>query len=68
VAGGYAGQAVLKLPEFDGVTARVDLAILKQSSNSTEARKLADFIAGERGIRRFREAGFNVSTVRGAPK
>jgi molybdate transport system substrate-binding protein len=63
VAGGYKDQTVLKLPEFDGVTARVDLAILKQSAVPAEAKRLAEFIVGEKGIQRFREAGFNVTPI-----
>jgi molybdenum ABC transporter molybdate-binding protein len=60
VAGGYKDQTVLKLPEFEGASARVDLAILKQSSDPVWAKRLADFIIGEKGIQRFREAGFDV--------
>jgi molybdate transport system substrate-binding protein len=67
VALGYAGQTPLALPEFEGVAARVDLAILKQSADPAAARALADFIAGEKGIRRFRDAGYRV-VERGAAK
>ena len=58
VALGYAGQTILKLPEFEGVSARVEVATLKQSSDPAEAKKLAEFIAGEPGMQRFREAGY----------
>ena len=58
VALGYAGQTILELPEFAGVSARVDVATLKQSSDPAGAKMLAEFIAGEQGTQRFREAGY----------
>jgi molybdenum ABC transporter molybdate-binding protein len=61
VAAGYKEQTVLALPEFDGVTARVELAILNQSSDPAAARRFAEYVAAaDHGLKQFRAAGFKV--------
>jgi molybdate transport system substrate-binding protein len=67
VAAAYPGQPVLALPELAPVTARVDVALLAQSPDPAAARRFARYLgASDRGLVRFREAGFR--TVEGAPQ
>ncbi|VTR98049.1 molybdenum abc periplasmic molybdate-binding protein : Molybdenum ABC transporter, periplasmic molybdate-binding protein OS=Rhodopirellula sp. SWK7 GN=RRSWK_03582 PE=4 SV=1: SBP_bac_11 [Gemmata massiliana] len=62
----YRGQAVLMLPELKGVTGKVELALLNQSSDPPAARKFARYITDpNHGLVRFREAGFNVDDKAG---
>ena len=57
----YRGQTVLSLPELNGVTGRIDVALLAQSREPEAAQALAKFItAPDRGLARFREFGFRV--------
>jgi molybdate transport system substrate-binding protein len=59
VAHGYAGQHVLELPELAPVTARVDVAVLKQSPDPAAARQFVQYlVAPEGGLKHFRAAGF----------
>jgi molybdenum ABC transporter molybdate-binding protein len=59
VAHGYAGQAVLELPEIALVRAAVDVAVLKQSPDTVAARRFAEYLAApEGGLKHFRAAGF----------
>lgn len=61
VAAGYAGQQVLSLPELDGVTARVEVAVLKPSADPAAARQFARYLASPTGgLMHFRAAGFGV--------
>nr|MCU0704625.1 substrate-binding domain-containing protein [Fimbriiglobus sp.] len=54
---GYRGQAVVKVPELDGVRGRVAIGVLHQSPDLETARRFAMYLAGP-GRVRFREAGF----------
>ncbi len=61
VAVNYPGQTVLVLPEVEGVTARVEIAVLKQSADPAAARLLAEFVANPAlGMSHFRAAGFRI--------
>jgi len=66
VAAAYPGQAVLALPELAAVTARVDVAILTHSPDAAAARRFARYLSDpDRGLVRFREAGFRVAGAAG---
>ena len=61
VAANYPDQTVLRMPELDGVTARVEVAVLKQSANPTAALHFARYLtAADRGLAHFRTAGFHI--------
>jgi molybdate transport system substrate-binding protein len=61
VAAAYCGQTVVTLPELVPVMARVEVAILTQSPAPAAARRFARYLtAPDRGLVRFREAGFRV--------
>jgi molybdenum ABC transporter molybdate-binding protein len=61
VAFNYPGQTVLVMPELAGVTARVEIAVLKQSADPSAALLLAQYITDpNRGLVHFRAAGFRV--------
>jgi molybdate transport system substrate-binding protein len=65
VAFNYPGQPVLALPELAGVTARVDVAVLKRAADPAAARRLAEYITDpERGLVQFRAAGFRTRPAR----
>jgi molybdate transport system substrate-binding protein len=50
---------VVRLPELEGVTARVQVAVVKRSPHAPDALRLARYLAApDRGLRRFREYGF----------
>lgn len=61
VTNNYPGQQVLHLPELDGVTARVELAVLNQSRNAGAARQFALYVVEGPGRERFRELGFHLA-------
>lgn len=51
--------AVVRLPELDGATGRVELAVLKSSPDPGAARRFVRFVRDpDRGQRHFRAAGF----------
>jgi molybdate transport system substrate-binding protein len=57
----YREQTVLALPELAGVAGRLELAVLTQSSDPDAARQFARYVADpDRGLGRFRAAGFRV--------
>lgn len=57
----FRGQTVLAVPELAGVTGRIEMVVLKQSRDPAAALAFARFVtAPDRGLRRFREAGFRV--------
>ncbi|MBX9582667.1 MAG: substrate-binding domain-containing protein [Gemmataceae bacterium] len=59
VAASDPSLAVVRLPELDGATARVELALLKSSPDPEAARRFARFVRDpDRGGRHFRAAGF----------
>jgi molybdate transport system substrate-binding protein len=59
----YRDQPALRLPELDGVTGRVEVAVLKQSRDPTAARRFAAYIAAtDRGLEHFRASGFVVES------
>jgi molybdate transport system substrate-binding protein len=59
VAASDPSLAVVRVPELDGATARVELAVLKSSSDPEAARRFARFVRDpDRGGRHFRAAGF----------
>lgn len=59
VAANYPTLAVVKLPELDGATGRVELAVLKSATDREAAFRFARFIrASDRGQQAFRSAGF----------
>lgn len=65
VAFNYPGQSVLEMPELAGVTARVEVAVLKQSPDLEAARRFAQFMtAPERGLNHFRTTGFRVLGIK----
>ncbi len=68
VAHNYPGQAVVELPELDGVTARVELAMLDRSRDPEAARHLARYITAGPGRERFREFGFRPADATGGTK
>lgn len=60
-------QTVLSLPELNGVTARVEIAVLNQSRDVVAARALAKYIvAPDKGLRQFRAFGFRIEEAGGA--
>lgn len=62
----YRGQTVLTPPELEGVTGRIEMAVLAQSLEPGAARALADHIADPaRGLKRFREHGFRANEPEG---
>ncbi|QJW95160.1 molybdate ABC transporter substrate-binding protein [Frigoriglobus tundricola] len=57
----YRGQTVLRLHELDGVTGRVELAVLTQSRDPAAALRFVQYVsATSGGLARFREYGFEV--------
>jgi molybdate transport system substrate-binding protein len=61
VAANYPGQTVLRLPELEPVTARVEVAVLAHSPDPAAALTFARYLtAPDRGLARFRAAGFRV--------
>ncbi|VTU01948.1 molybdenum abc periplasmic molybdate-binding protein : Extracellular solute-binding protein family 1 OS=Chthoniobacter flavus Ellin428 GN=CfE428DRAFT_1997 PE=4 SV=1: SBP_bac_11 [Gemmataceae bacterium] len=63
---GYRGQAVLTVPELDGVEGRIEVATLLQSLRPAAARRFARYLsAADRGLAHFRELQFTVAE--GAP-
>lgn len=70
VAGGpaYSEQIVLTLPELEGVTGRVEVAVLTQSRDPNAAHAFARYIADpDRGLVHFRAFGFRVASPGAAP-
>jgi molybdate transport system substrate-binding protein len=60
VAENYPELAAVRVPELDGATGRVEVAVLKQSSNLAGARRFARYIAAsDRGLVVLRESGFS---------
>lgn len=56
---GYRGQTVLKVMELEGVRGKVAAGVLHQSPDAEAARRFVRFLSDpERGLVRFREAGF----------
>ncbi|MBX9628738.1 MAG: extracellular solute-binding protein [Gemmataceae bacterium] len=59
VAAQYPDLAVVRLPELDGATARVELAVLKSAADPDAARRFVRYVrAADRGQTQFRAAGF----------
>ena len=57
----YEGQAVLELPELDGIRGRIEVAVLRQSADVESARQFARYIAAsDRGLAHFRKFKFDV--------
>jgi len=57
----YAGQTVLAVPELDGVTGRVEMAVLTQSRDPAAALAFARYAtAAEKGLVHFRAFGFRI--------
>jgi molybdate transport system substrate-binding protein len=51
--------AAVKLPELEGVTARVQIAVLKSCARPAEALRFARYVAAhDRGLRHFTKHGF----------
>ncbi len=66
VAFNYPGQEALPMPELAGVTARVEVAVLKQSADPAAAMRLARYITDpDLGLVHFRATGFRVREVVG---
>lgn len=64
----YTGQTVLTLPELDGVTGRVEVAVLTQSRDPDAARAFARYATDpDTGLRHFRAAGFRVDSLGAQP-
>lgn len=67
VAANYPDLAVVRLPELDGATGRVQLAVLKSSRDPAAARRFARYVAAsDRGLSLLRKAGFT-DTEPGVP-
>lgn len=59
VAANYPDLVVVRLPELDGATGRVVLAVLKSAPVAPAAHHFARYVAaGDRGMSHFRAAGF----------
>jgi molybdenum ABC transporter molybdate-binding protein len=57
----FAGQTVLALAELDGVTGRIEMAVLKQSRDRAAANRFACYCAAaDRGLAEFRRFRFKV--------
>ncbi len=62
----YQGQTILVLSELDGVTGRVEVALLTQSRDPAAALKFARYVTDpDRGLVRFRDFGFRVEVRAG---
>ncbi len=62
----YRGQTVLRVPELDGVTGRVELAVLVQSREPAAALRFVQYVTDAAGgLVRFREYGFEVEEKAG---
>jgi molybdenum ABC transporter molybdate-binding protein len=60
VAAGQRDLTVVKLPELAPVTARVQLAVVKDSTQPTQALEFARYLAApDKGLAHFRSHGFN---------
>lgn len=58
---GYAEQSILTVPELDGVTGRIEVAVLNQSRDPAAARRFAQYItATDRGLSHYRKHEFQV--------
>jgi molybdate transport system substrate-binding protein len=58
---GYSGQTMLAVPELDGVTGRIEVAVLTQSRDPDAARRFAGYVtAKNRGLAIFRKHRFPV--------
>lgn len=67
-AAAYQGQTVLTPPELDGVTGRVEVAVLTQARDPAAALTFARYTAGpDRGLVHFRAFGFRVEPPGAAP-
>ena len=59
----YPELEVVKIPELETARSEVAACILRSSAQPTEALRFARYLAArDRGLRRFREAGFEVVT------
>lgn len=59
VAANYPTLTVVKMPELQGATGRVELAVLKSASDREAAYRFARYVrASDRGQQAFRTAGF----------
>jgi molybdate transport system substrate-binding protein len=59
VAANYPDLTVVRLPELDGATGRVELAVLRSAPVSPAAHHFARYVAAsDRGLSHFRTAGF----------
>ena len=62
----YKGQTVLAVPELDGVTGRVELAVLTQSRDPAAALRFAHYAtSADHGLVHFRNFGFRVEDEAG---
>lgn len=62
----YAGQTVLAVPELDGVTGRVEVAVLTQSRDPAAALRFARYAtSADHGLVHFRAFGFRVEEEAG---
>jgi molybdate transport system substrate-binding protein len=67
VAVNYPQLAVVHVPELDGATGRVELAVLKTAPDPAAARRFARYAAAsDRGLSHFKRAGF-AGVESGAP-
>ena len=59
VAANYPGQAVVILPELDGATGNVEIALLKSCGDVEAAKRFVNFVKSpDHGQKAFRAAGF----------
>ena len=59
VAANYPDLVVVRLPELDGATGRVELALLKSARDSAAAKRFMSYVAAsDKGLSQFRKAGF----------
>jgi ABC-type molybdate transport system substrate-binding protein len=64
----YRGQQILALPELEGVTGRIEIAVLAQSRDPEAARAFARYRTDpDRGQTHFRAAGVRIEPPGAAP-
>lgn len=56
----YPDHTVLKLPQLEGVTAKIQIGVLKSTTNAPMAMRFAQYCSSrDEGLRHFREQGFS---------
>ena len=59
VAANYPDLVVVRLPELDGATGRVEIALLKSARDPVAATRFVRYVAAsDKGLSQFRKCGF----------